>query len=191
MPALARISNRCARNLFCSTFSFSNVSFSPVHSTRPRTSPTMIPRTLLRQTRAVSSSIRTIPGASLARPQFCQSNLSFAPASRPATSRWYSTEPEIKKTEAGGAAAESKAEEKAAGAGDPAKKELEAKNKEIIDLKVTLLPLPSYSQHFLTLRIKGSISPLGSRIPQSTRENQTGHAICERLRPAKIRQGPR
>jgi molecular chaperone GrpE len=52
--------------------------------------------------------------------------------------RWYSTEPETKKAE-GGAAAEPKIEEKSAEAEDPAKKELEAKNKEIIDLKVTPL----------------------------------------------------
>ncbi|PMD22711.1 putative GrpE protein like protein, mitochondrial [Hyaloscypha hepaticicola] len=92
----------------------------------------MIPRTLLRQARAASSSIQTIPRSSLARPQFRQSNLSFALASRPATSRWYSTEPDTKTTEG---AAETKSEEKIGDAEDPAKKELEAKNKEIIDLK--------------------------------------------------------
>jgi molecular chaperone GrpE len=101
----------------------------------------MIPRTLLRQTRAVSSSIRAAPRSSLARPQFRQSNLSFAPASRPAPSRWYSTEPETKKAE-GDATAEPKTEGKSGEAEDPAKKELEAKNKEIIDLKV--MPLPFY-----------------------------------------------
>jgi hypothetical protein len=125
-----------------STVRFSkNITCSPIHK-HATTSPTMIPRTLLRQTRAVSSSIRTIPRTSLARPQFRQSNLSFARTSRPATARWYSTEPETQKAE-GAAAAESKTEEKSAEAEDPAKKELEAKNKEIIDLKVTPLPLPS------------------------------------------------
>jgi molecular chaperone GrpE len=82
----------------------------------------------------VSSSIRTVPRSSLARPQFRQSNLAFASASRPATSRWYSTEPEAKKAE-GDAAAESKTDSKSAEGEDPSKKELEAKNKEIIDLK--------------------------------------------------------
>jgi hypothetical protein len=105
-------------------------------STHATTNPIMIPRTLLRQTRAVSSSIRTVPRTSLIRPQFRPSNLSSPPASRPATSRWYSTEQETKKAE-GDAAAELKTEETAAEAEDPTKKELEAKNKEIIDLKVT------------------------------------------------------
>ena len=136
----------CARNLLSYIFSNLTLLPAPKHATR---FPTMIPRTLLRQTRAVRSSIRTVPRSSLARPQFRQSNLSFAPASRPATSRWYSTEPEAKKAE-GDAAAESKTDEKSAEAEDPAKKELEAKNKEIIDLKVTPHPV-HLVQHSLTL----------------------------------------
>jgi molecular chaperone GrpE len=107
----------------------------------------MIPRTLLRQTRAARSSIQTIPRPSLARPQSRQSNLSFALASRPATSRWYSSEPDTKTTEG---AAEAKPEEKISEAEDPAKKELEAKDKEIIDLKVTPLTPCLPSQMSLT-----------------------------------------
>ncbi len=110
----------------------------------------MIPRILLRQARAASSRIQTTPRSSLARPQFRQSNLSFALASRPATSRWYSTEPNTKTTEG---AAEAKPEEKIGEAEDPAKKELEAKNKEIIDLKVTPLPLlPSQTSLILGIQ---------------------------------------
>jgi len=101
----------------------------------------MIPRTLFRQGRALSSSIRTVPYSSLAQPQVRPSNLAFAPASRRATSRWYSTEPETKKAEGEAAAdADTKTEGKNAEAEDLAKKELEAKNREIIDLKVALLP---------------------------------------------------
>jgi len=91
----------------------------------------MIQRTLLRQSRALSSSIRSSPRASLARPQFRPSP-AFPTSQRIASSRWYSSEPEAKKE---GDAAEIKAEGKTEGAEDAAKKELEAKNKEIVDLK--------------------------------------------------------
>ncbi|TVY80993.1 GrpE protein-like protein, partial [Lachnellula suecica] len=97
-------------------------------SARDNTNIAMIQRTLLRQTRALSSSIRPAARTALSRPQFLPANRL---AARPlASSRWYATEPEAKKD--GEAAAEGKAEETAE---DPAKKELEAKNKEIIDLK--------------------------------------------------------
>jgi len=87
----------------------------------------MIQRTLLRQSRALSSSIRSSPRSSLARPQFRPSYTPLSQASRqPSSSRWYSTEPEAKKDAEG----EKKVDEV-----DPAKKELEAKNKEIVDLK--------------------------------------------------------
>ncbi|KAF8852679.1 GrpE-domain-containing protein, partial [Acephala macrosclerotiorum] len=91
----------------------------------------MIQRTLLRQSRALSSSIRSSPRASLARPQFRPSP-AFPTSQRIASSRWYSSETEAKKE---GDAAEAKGDGKAAEAEDPVKKELEAKNKEIIDLK--------------------------------------------------------
>jgi molecular chaperone GrpE len=93
----------------------------------------MIQRTLLRQSRALSSCIRSSPRASLVRQQLRPSNLSFAPSSRAFTSsRWLGAESEAKKEE-GEAAAEGgkKAEEQ-----DPLTTELEAKNREIIDLKV-------------------------------------------------------
>jgi molecular chaperone GrpE len=91
----------------------------------------MIPRTLLRKSRAFSSSIRSVPRASLARPQFRPSQLSIAPTSRPAAARWYSSEPEA--TKEGETAKEAETPKEAE---DPVKKELEAKNKEIVDLKV-------------------------------------------------------
>jgi molecular chaperone GrpE len=91
----------------------------------------MIQRTLLRQTRALSSSIRPVPISPLTRSQFLPANRL---AARPlASSRWYATEPEAKKEGETAAAAEGKAEEKTE---DPVKKELEAKDKEIVDLKV-------------------------------------------------------
>jgi molecular chaperone GrpE len=83
----------------------------------------------------LSSNIRSIPRSSLARPQSRPSNLSFAPAASPATSNWYSTEPETKQTERD-AAAEAKTDAKREEAENPVRKELEAKNREIIDLKV-------------------------------------------------------
>ncbi|KAE8444430.1 hypothetical protein EG329_000521 [Mollisiaceae sp. DMI_Dod_QoI] len=93
----------------------------------------MIPRTILRQLRALSSSIRPVSRASLARPQFRPSNLAFPTSQRLASSRWYSSESTEAKKE--GDAAETKTEAKNGEAEDPVKKELEAKNKEIVDLK--------------------------------------------------------
>jgi molecular chaperone GrpE len=96
----------------------------------------MIQRTLLRHSRALSSSLRTSPSSSLARPQFLRSpNASFARSSRQqlTASRWYSSEgSESKKEDAAAAEADKKNGE----AADTVKKELESKDKEIIDLKV-------------------------------------------------------
>ncbi|KAH8687633.1 putative GrpE protein like protein, mitochondrial [Tricladium varicosporioides] len=86
----------------------------------------MIQRTFLRQSRAFSSSVRSATKAPLLRSQFLPTNRSLA---RPtAASRWYATEPEAKKVD------ETKEEGKN-GEEDPVKKELEAKSKEITDLK--------------------------------------------------------
>lgn len=98
------------------------------------TEPNMIQRTLLRQSRALGSYIRSAPRTSLARPQFRPTNPAFASPSRSFTaSRWRGAEEGAKKE---GEAAEEglKAEQE-----DPVNKELEAKNKEILDLKVRLL----------------------------------------------------
>lgn len=91
----------------------------------------MIPRTLFRQSRTLSSSIRAAPRTSLATSQFRSSHLPLAQSSRLGTARWYSSEPEAKKDGEAG-----KEGEKSVGVEDATKKELEAKNKEIIDLKV-------------------------------------------------------
>ncbi|TVY57336.1 GrpE-like protein, mitochondrial, partial [Lachnellula cervina] len=93
---------------------------------------TMIQRTLLRQTRALSSSIRSAPRTAISRPQFLPATR--LPARPLASARWYATEPEAKKDgeAAAAAAAEGKTEAEVA---DPKKKELEAKEREIIDLK--------------------------------------------------------
>jgi molecular chaperone GrpE len=101
----------------------------------------MIQRTLFRQSRALSSSIRSAPRTALSQPQFLPANRL---AARPlASARWYATEPEAKK-DGEAAATEGKAEEQKE---DPVKKELEAKEKEIIDLKVFLPILPSSFPH--------------------------------------------
>ncbi|KAG4431188.1 hypothetical protein IFR05_013333 [Cadophora sp. M221] len=89
----------------------------------------MIQRTLLRQSRVLSSNIRSaVPRTSLARPQFRPAPISLG-VSRQGATRWYSSEPEAKKDEDG------KKDGKSAEAEDPVKKELEAKNKEILELK--------------------------------------------------------
>jgi hypothetical protein len=88
----------------------------------------MIQRTLLRQCRAAGSVARSVPRSSLLRAQFQASNVAITNFSRQATAaRWYATEPESKSADA--AASES-------GSEDPLKKELDAKAKEIVDLKV-------------------------------------------------------
>jgi hypothetical protein len=101
---------------------------------------TMIQRTLLRQSKALGSCIRSSPRTSLARPQFRPANLSSAPSSRAFTSsRWLGAEEGAKKEE-GEATAE---EGNKGGEEDPVKKELEAKNREIIDLKVSFILSPN------------------------------------------------
>jgi len=91
----------------------------------------MIQRTLLRKSRSLASCIRSNPRTSLARPQFFRNTV--ATVSRPVVaSRWYATEPETKKDDA---AAETKGKETESETVDPLKKDLEAKDKEIIELK--------------------------------------------------------
>jgi molecular chaperone GrpE len=93
----------------------------------------MIQRTLLRQSRALGPCTRSSPRTSLVRPQFRPSNISFAPTSRAFTSsKWLGAELQAKKEDGEAAAEEGKKGEDE----DPMKKELEVKNREIIDLKV-------------------------------------------------------
>lgn len=78
--------------------------------------------------------MRPIPISTLARTQF-RVRETTASLSRPiAAARWYSTEPEPKKD--AGASEAGQGAESESEAVDPVKKELEAKNKEILDLKV-------------------------------------------------------
>lgn len=92
----------------------------------------MIQRTLLRQSRVVGACIRSTPRTALVRPQFRIADVSRQIAS----SRSYATEPELKKAAEGEAAIGGKEASETAQSEDPTKKELEAKNKEIVELKV-------------------------------------------------------
>jgi molecular chaperone GrpE len=99
----------------------------------------MIQRTLLRHSRALASCTQPAPRTLVSRSQFRPRNVAFAPASRPlAAARFYATEPESKaeETAAEGNGKDEKTNGVEAEAEDPVKKELESKNKEIIDLKV-------------------------------------------------------
>lgn len=97
----------------------------------------MIQRTLLRQSRALGSCIKSTPRLSLAQPQFQKP---AANAFVRSAWRGYATEPEASKAEGD---KNGKTEAKNGEAEDPVKKELEAKNKEIVELKVCLPPPPS------------------------------------------------
>ncbi|KIN02535.1 hypothetical protein OIDMADRAFT_160014 [Oidiodendron maius Zn] len=100
----------------------------------------MIQRILLRQPRALASCRKSAsPLNLLIRSQLRPANAAFAPVSRQiAATRFYATEPQAK---ADGEAAAPESNGKGSGENgaeeveDPLKKELEAKNKEIIDLK--------------------------------------------------------
>lgn len=95
----------------------------------------MIQRTLLRQSRALGPAVRPATRSSLTRAQFQPTNQSLRVGTRPiASARWYGTETDAKKNGEGDASAA--AEGKNGENGDAAKKQLEAKDKEIIDLKV-------------------------------------------------------
>jgi len=94
----------------------------------------MIQRTLFRQSRALGSCVRHYPRTLLARPEFRAENTAFAAIPRTVVaSRFYATEPESRDAKADAPSTEG--ENKASEAEDPAKAELQAKNKEIVDLK--------------------------------------------------------
>lgn len=79
--------------------------------------------------------MRARPQASVVRSQFVSSNIARPQLWRPAfASRGYATEPESKEGES--TPANGKAEGEAE---DPLKKELDSMNKEIIELKVSLI----------------------------------------------------
>jgi hypothetical protein len=100
--------------------------------------PNMIQRTLLRQCRVAGPALRASSRTSLLRPQFRPNASPLSQSLRQGqAARWYATEPEAKNT-ADGEAGSSQSE--AAQAEDSHKKELEAKTKEIVDLKVRATP---------------------------------------------------
>ena len=93
----------------------------------------MIQRTIFRQSRSFASSLRAGQTSSFIQPQSRLAAISFAPSSqRSLAARWYSSEPEKKDGE--------ETKESEVTADDPVKKELEVKNREIIDLKVYCCP---------------------------------------------------
>jgi molecular chaperone GrpE len=108
----------------------------------------------LRHTRSLASCKQSAPRNLLTRPQFRPANVALAPVSRPLAARFYATEPESKAAEGEAAAAEGAKENGAeAEAEDPMKKELEAKNKEIIDLKVCADIAPLQTTRLIIHRI--------------------------------------
>lgn len=155
-PTLTRFKNIPVKRSRC-THPLNTTARDTLHTT------IMIQRTLLRQSRALSSSIRSTPPTSFLRLQFrpAATPASLSRISRPAAARWYSSEPDAKKD-----GEEVKPGEKAE-AEDPAKKELEAKNKEIVELKVrchfpccpTQLPV-SHWRPCVNSEITGQIPPL-------------------------------
>lgn len=101
----------------------------------------MIQRTIFRQSRAAGASLRVSHRVPLARSQNWHGNVSLARTFQPAR-RWYATEPEPKKSTEGESEITGKSQTEAAQAEDPLKKEVEAKNREIIELKVRRYPDP-------------------------------------------------
>jgi molecular chaperone GrpE len=97
----------------------------------------MIQRTFLTPFRVAGASIRILSRSTLLRPQYRASNTSIVQSLRPVTAaRWYATEPEQRKAPEGESEITGEAQKDSVQADDAAKKELEAKNKEIIELKV-------------------------------------------------------
>ena len=81
----------------------------------------------------------------MTRSQFRPGNVALAPVSRSlAASRFYATEPESKDAQSESATVDANGNGAEAEAANPLMKELEAKNKEIIDLKVCCLDRTSY-----------------------------------------------
>lgn len=71
---------------------------------------------------------------------------------------------------------------------DPAKKELDSKNREIIDLKVRLSYCAPMVKLILFFQLLGPLLTLCRRFPQPPRPNKARHPIGPRLRHAKIRR---
>lgn len=163
----------------------------------------MFSRSLLKQSRsAASAAIKPSTSASLASrapsPFIVRSTAPRAFTSRLTSSRYYSSEAE-KKTETAEGAAE-------ATEGDAVQKELEAKNKEIVDLKVrSTYPhhnhkpnnhvsyqrdnrhLQDYLMQAHTNHTAGSLPPLRRRLPQPPRAHKARHRQCPHLRYPALR----
>ncbi|MCJ1259406.1 Mitochondrial matrix cochaperone [Lignoscripta atroalba] len=95
----------------------------------------MIQRLLTRRSRAIGSSFPRTFAGSLAQCQSSPLRISSAIPQRILASRCYSTTPEPTTGTGGGTPVTEDTQSENAMEGDPLKKELEAKNKEIIDLK--------------------------------------------------------
>lgn len=101
----------------------------------------MIQRSLLQQSRAISSHLRTRPIPLPSRFYSPPTRISPLAASRALTSRWYSSETQPEPTTGESASITEQAvpeAETVPPTEDPLKKEVETKNREIIDLKVLL-----------------------------------------------------
>jgi molecular chaperone GrpE len=97
----------------------------------------MIQRVFLTPFRAAGASIRIASRSILLRPQYRTSNASTIQRLRPVTAaRWYATEPEQHKAPEGESEIAGETPKGRVQADDVVKKELEDKNKEIIELKV-------------------------------------------------------
>lgn len=115
----------------------------------------MIQRTILRQCRVAGQVVRVSPRASLLRPQFRPHATPASQTLRQVTAaRWYATEPELKNAADGEAETAGSSQSETVKAEDSSKKELEAKNKEIVDLKVCATPgsVNRYSTDILPFR---------------------------------------
>lgn len=103
--------------------------------------PAMIRRAFLTQFRVAGASLRSLPKSSLLWPRIQTGNASIVHRLRPVTTtRWYATEPEQGRVAEGEAETPGETLPDSSRADDAVKQELEAKNKEIIDLKVCRLP---------------------------------------------------
>lgn len=134
----------------------------------------MIQRALLRQIKATSAARPSMPRSLSLHPLKQTGSSSFNLSRQRTCARWYATEPEVKKATDGEPDVAAAAE-----AEDPMKKELEAKTREITDLKVRDINLLReveagfWCTYGLTRCQTGQISSLSRRFPKPSRTDQT------------------
>jgi len=118
---------------------FNDLRFLKVHYFKHATKIlAMIQRTFLTPFRAAGASIRIASRSTILRPQYRTNNSSIVQRLRPiSAARWYATEPEQHKAPEEESQIAGEAPKESIQVDDAAKKELEAKNKEIIELKVS------------------------------------------------------